>query len=155
MSAHVSDRLPLAAAGLLEPEEAADVQAHVRGCAACGEEAAGWRALADELRRMPAPRPSPTLVARTRAAVEASLAARAERAWNRAALGFLVAFAWTMAVGTWAAVDLVRGALALRLGTAFLPTAAWYGAYVLVGWLSAGAAAVLLGRREAEEGRIA
>jgi hypothetical protein len=32
-------------------------------------------------------------------------------------------------------------------------TAAWYAAYVIAGWLTAGAAATLLGRREPEEGR--
>jgi anti-sigma factor RsiW len=154
MSAHVDDRLPLAAAGVLAPDEAEMLDAHVRDCPACARQAARWRGMGDELRRMPQPRPTAALVARTRAAVEARFAARAEQAWNRAALGFLVAFAWTMAVGTWAVVDLVRGALALRLGATLLPTAAWYLAYVLVGWLSAGAAAALLGRRAAEEGRI-
>ena len=102
---------------------------------------------------MPAPRPSRALVARTVAAVEERLAERAERLWNRAALGFLVAFAWTLAVVAWLLVDLVRGELALRLGSSMAPTAAWYAAYVIAGWLTAGAAAVLLGRRSHEEGR--
>jgi hypothetical protein len=35
------------------------------------------------------------------------------------------------------------------------PTAAWYAAYVIAGWLTAGVAAALLGRRTPEEGRIA
>ncbi len=102
---------------------------------------------------MAAPRPSRALVARTVEAVEERLAERAERAWNRAALGFLVAFAWTLAVVAWLLVDLVRGELALRLGSAIRPTAAWYAAYVVTGWLTAGAAAVLLGRGAREEGR--
>ena len=51
-------------------------------------------------------------------------------------------FAWTLAVVAWLLVDLVRGELALRLGSAVLPTAAWYAAYLVAGWLSAGAAAV-------------
>lgn len=102
---------------------------------------------------MAAPRPSRGLVARTIEAVEERLAERAERRWNRAALGFLVAFAWTLAVVGWLVADLVRGELALRLGSSMAPTAAWYAAYVVTGWLTAGAAAVLLGRGSREQGR--
>jgi predicted anti-sigma-YlaC factor YlaD len=153
MSGHVTDRLPLAAAGALDPAVAARVEAHLRDCAACATEAGEWRRLAEGLGRMQVPRPSRALVARTVAAVEERLAERAERRWNRAALGFLVGFAWTLAVVAWLLVDLVRGELALRLGSSMAPTAAWYAAYVIAGWLTAGAAAVLLGRSAREEGR--
>lgn len=154
MSGHVTDRLPLAAAGALDPAEAARVEAHVRECAACASEAGAWRRLAEGLGWMPSPRPSRALVARTVEAVEARLAERRENAWNRAALGFLVAFAWTMAVVSWLLVDLLTGELALRIERSFGPPAAWYGAYLVTGWFSAGVAAVLLGRRRQEEGRI-
>jgi hypothetical protein len=87
--------------------------------------------------------------------VEAVLAERSERAWNRAALGFLVAFAWTLAVVSWLVFDLVAGGLAVRLGGTVGPTATWYGVYLVAGWLSAGAAAFLLGRRTREEGGVA
>jgi predicted anti-sigma-YlaC factor YlaD len=153
MSGHVTDRLPLAAAGALDPAVAARVEAHLRDCAACATEAGEWRRLAEGLGRIQVPRPSRALVARTVAAVEERLAERAERRWNRAALGFLVGFAWTLAVVAWLLVDLVRGELALRLGSSMAPTAAWYAAYVIAGWLTAGAAAVLLGRSAREEGR--
>jgi anti-sigma factor RsiW len=153
MSGHVTDLLALAAARALDPADEARVEAHLRECEACATEAARWRRLAEELGRMAAPRPSRALVARTVEAVEERLAERAERAWNRAALGFLVAFAWTLAVVAWLLVDLVRGELALRFGSAMAPTAAWYAAYVVTGWLTAGAAAVLLGRGAREEGR--
>ena len=155
MSAHVSDLLALAAAGALDPAEQAQVEAHLGECAACAREAAAWRRVAEGLRTLPAPRPSRALVARTVEAVEVRLAERAERAWNRAALGFLVAFAWTLAVLSWLVIDLVTGGLALRLDRSVGPTAAWYAAYVMTGWLTAGAAAALLGRRAQEEGRIA
>jgi anti-sigma factor RsiW len=153
MSAHVSELLALAAAGALDPAEEARVSAHLRECAACASEALEWRRLADGLAHLPAPRPPRALVARTVEAVEALLAERAERAWNRAALGFLVAFAWTLAVVSWLVVDLVTGELALRLSRPVGPAAAWYGAYVVAGWVAAGAAAVLLGRSAREEGR--
>ena len=153
MSGHVTDLLALAAARALDPVDEARVEAHLRECAACAGEAAQWRRIAEGLGRMAAPRPSRALVARTVEAVEQRLVERAERAWNRAALGFLVAFAWTLAVVAWLLVDLARGELALRLGGAMAPTAAWYAAYVVTGWLTAGAAAVLLGRGAREEGR--
>ena len=153
MSAHVKELLALAAAGALEPSEAARVEAHLRECAACGAEAGEWRRLAEGLGRLPTPRPSRALVSRTVEAVEARLAERSERAWNRAALGFLVAFAWTLAVVSWLLLDLATGVLALRLDRPVGPTAAWYAAYVIAGWLTAGAAATLLGRRAPEERR--
>jgi anti-sigma factor RsiW len=131
------------------------VAAHLGECAACAAEAAEWRRLAQELGRLPAPKASPGLVARTVQAVEERLAERAEQAWNRAALGFLVAFAWTLAIVAWLAFDLVAGGLAAWLGGPIGPTAAWYGVYLVAGWLSAGAAAVLLGRRSQEEGGVA
>jgi len=155
MSGHVTSLLPLAAAGALDPGEAFRVEAHLRECVVCRAEAAAWRDVAGELGRLPAPKPSRALVARTVEAVEERLAERAERAWNRAALGFLVAFAWTLAVLSWVVVDLVNGVLALRLERSVGSSAAWYAAYLVAGWLSAGAAAVLLGRRAREEGRIA
>jgi anti-sigma factor RsiW len=155
MSGHVHDLLALAAAGALDADEAARVEAHARECRECAAAADAWQRVAEELRRLPAPRASGALAARTRTAVEQQLARQTERAWARAALGFLVAFAWTLAVAAWLVADLVRGELALRLGTALAPTAAWYGGYVLSGWIAAGAAALLLGRRAPSQGRIA
>jgi anti-sigma factor RsiW len=155
MTGHVTELLALAAAGALDPGESARVEAHLRECAACAAEAAEWSRLAEGLGRMPPPRPSRALVARTVEAVEERLAERSERAWNRAALGFLVAFAWTLAVLSWMLVDLVTGALALRLERSVGSSTVWYAAYLVAGWLTAGAAAVLLGRRAQEEGRIA
>ena len=154
MSAHVTEVLALATAEALDPAEAARVEAHLRECAACAAEAAEWRRLAEGLGRLPPARPSRSLVARTVEAVEGHLAERAEQAWNRAALGFLVAFAWTLAVVAWVVLDLVTGALALRLDHPVGSPAAWYAVYLVVGWLSAGTATVLLGRRAREEGRV-
>ena len=153
MNGHVTEPLALAAAGALDRAEAARIEAHLRECAACAAEAGEWRHLTEGLRRLPAPKPSRALVARTVEAVESRLAERAERAWNRAALGFVVAFAWTLTVVAWVVLDLLAGGLALRLGSSMGPTAAWYAAYVIAGWLTAGAAAVLLGRSTREEGR--
>jgi anti-sigma factor RsiW len=155
MSAHVTELLPLVAAGALDAREQARVAAHLDECEACAGEALAWRRVATGLRELTAPRPSRALVARTVEAVEIRLAERAERAWNRAALGFLVAFAWTLALLSWLVIDLVAGGLALRLDRPVGPTAAWYAAYVVAGWLAAGVTAALVGRRAQEQGRIA
>jgi anti-sigma factor RsiW len=155
MSAHVTELLPLAAAGALDAQEQARVAAHLGACEACARKAAAWRRLAGSLGQLPASRPSRALVARTVEAVEAQLAARAERAWNRAALGFVIGFAWTLALLSWVVIDLVAGGLALRVDRPVGPTAAWYAAYVAAGWLAAGVAAVFVGRRTQAEGRLA
>jgi predicted anti-sigma-YlaC factor YlaD len=153
MSPHVSELLALAAAGALDATESARVAEHLRDCEACAAAAREWRALAEALGRLPEPRPAPALVARTREAVAALVAERAERAWNRAALAFVVGLAWTLAVFGWLVFDLVAGELALRLARPIGSLAGWYGAYLMAGWLAAAVAAVLLGRRVQEEGR--
>ena len=155
MSAHVTELLPLAAAGALDAREQAQVAAHLRECEACARQALAWRRVATGLAELHAPRPSRALVARTVEAVEVRLAERAERAWNRAALGFLIAFAWTLAVLSWVVIDLVAGGLALRLDRPVGEAAAWYAAYVVTGWLAAGVATAFAGRRAPQEGRIA
>jgi anti-sigma factor RsiW len=153
MSDHVTDRLALAAAGALDAAEESQVGEHLGECASCATEAAAWRDLALKLRTLPTPRPSRALLARTVESVEKHFAERSERVWSQAALGFLVAFAWTLTVVSWVFLDLVTGGLAMRLGRPLGTTAAWYVAYVAAGWLTAGAAAVLLGRSERDEGR--
>jgi len=155
MSPHVTELLPLGAAGALDAQQQALVAAHLGECEACARDAAAWGRVATGLAELKAPRPSRALVASTVEAVEARLAARAERAWNRAALGFLVAFAWTLTVLSWVVIDLVAGGLALRLDRPVGPPAAWYASYVAAGWLAAGVAATFVGRRAQDEGRIA
>lgn len=154
MSDHVAGRLALAAAAELDAEERTRVESHLRECPACAGEAAAWRRLAEELGRLPAPKAPRALVERTRAAVEDRLGERAEQAWNRVALGFLVAFAWTTAVAAWLVLDLLAGGLALWLARPVVSTAALYAAYLVAGWMAAGAAAVLIGRRAREQGRF-
>lgn len=151
MSTHVRELLALEAAGALDPADASRMEEHLRECGDCAREAEEWRRLVEGLGRLPSPRPSRALVARTVEAFEQRRVERSERAWNRAALGFVVAFAWTVTVVAWMVLRLVTGELALQLGRPVGPVAAWYAAYVFAGWLTAGAAAVLLGRRRQEE----
>lgn len=154
MSEHVYDLLPLLAAEALAPGEAEEVERHLAECPACAREAEGWRLLGRELERLPAPAPTRLLVERTIGAVEARLAERRERAWARTAVAFLVAFAWSLTVLSWGALELVVGQVALRLDRPVGAVAGWYAIYVAAGWLSAAAAAVLLGRHVREQGGL-
>ena len=155
MSGHVEDLLALRAARALRPDEEAGVAGHLGECPTCRGQAEAWERVAAELDRLPDPPASPGLLARTRAAVERWQAEREERVWNRAALGFLIAFGWTLTGVAWLLLEIFVGALAVRLDRPLGPTAAWFGVYLVAGWVMAGAATVLLGRRAPEEGRIA
>jgi anti-sigma factor RsiW len=155
MSGHVNDLLALAAAGALEPEEQERANAHLEECADCARLAEEWRELGDGLRDLPVPTPQPGLVARVRAEVERRQAEREEQAWNRVALGFLIVFGWTLTGVAWLLLELLMGELAVRMDRPLGPTAAWFAAYLVAGWLAAAAATVLLGRRAQEEGRLA
>jgi anti-sigma factor RsiW len=155
MSGHVTELLSLAAAGVLDRGERQRVDGHLRGCAACASEAERWRALGNGLRDLAPPRPSAGLLARTREAVDRWKAEGEERRWNRLALGFLIVFGWTLSGVAWLLIELVVGGLAVRLDRPLGPTAAWFTAYLLAGWLAAATATVLLGRRAQEEGRLA
>jgi anti-sigma factor RsiW len=155
MSEHVVDLLALEAAGTLSPEEEAHVSQHLGECADCAARAEAWRALAGGLHDLPAPKPSSGLLARTREAVERHQAEREERAWNQAALGFLIVLGWTLTGVAWLLLQLLVGEMATRFDRSFGSTAVWFTVYLVAGWVGAGAAAVLLGRRTYEEGRMA
>jgi anti-sigma factor RsiW len=155
VNGHVTELLALAAAGALERDEQARVDAHLAECPDCAAEAERWRGLAGGLRELPTPTVAAGLVARTRAAVERAQAEREERAWNRAALGFLVVFGWTLGVVVWFIFDLLLGEAAVRLDRSLGSTALWFGLYLAAGWMAAAAATVLLGRQAREEGRLA
>jgi anti-sigma factor RsiW len=155
MSGHVTELLALAAAGALDPGEQERVDTHLQECRDCAGQAEQWRRLGDGLRDLPTPAPSPGLLARTRAAIERRQAEREEQTWNRAALGFLIVFGWTLTGVAWLIIELLVGELTLRFDRPLGPTVAWFTAYLVAGWVAAAAATVLLGRRPHEEGRLA
>ena len=146
-------QLPLASAGALDAEEQRQLDAHLSGCAACAAEAERWTELAGALRRLPTPQPSPALVERVRARAEAVLAATAEEQFNYRLMAFLVLFSWTVALASWPIVRLLTEGMFgwLKLQHTWLGLAA----YTVLGWLTAGVAAGLLGWRNRAARRIA
>lgn len=56
---HPTERLPLAAAGLLDDGQAAEIAAHVRRCPVCADELRGWEGIATAARTAAATPPRP------------------------------------------------------------------------------------------------
>lgn len=155
MSEHLDHLLELRAARALSSAEEEKVAAHLLECEECQVEEREWGRMAEAFRRLPDAAPSSALLARTRAAVERWQAEREERVWNRVALGFLIVFGWTLTGVAWLLLEIFVGALAARLDQPVGSTEMWFVVYLVAGWVMAGAAAVMLGRRAPAEGRIA
>jgi len=147
MSEHdeIRNLLSLAAAGVLEEIEEQRVAVHVARCAQCAAELESWQALAGGLRRLPTPQAPAALVERVRARAVAELAGHTEEQFTYRVLAFLVLFSWVVALASW---PIVRWATEEILGWLNLQQT-WLGvvSYTLLGWLTAGVAAGLLGGR--------
>jgi anti-sigma factor RsiW len=147
MSEHeeIRNLLSLAAAGVLEETEEQRVAVHAARCPECAAELQNWQALAGGLRCLPTPQAPAALVERVRIRAAAELAAQAEERFNHRVLAFLVLFSWTVAFASW---PIVRFVIQEVLGW-FHVQQIWFGVvgYTLLGWLTAGVAAGLLGGR--------
>lgn len=149
MSEHDSIRelLALAASGALDAEEEQRVTRHLATCEACAAELESWRSLTGALRRLPTPQPSATLVERTYAQAASELAAQARRTNGNGVrtLVWLVAFTWAFTLATCPVITFVCESLfpALRgeWTRLWIPVAG----LSLLGWMTAGAAAVMIG----------
>ena len=151
----VRELLTLSAAGALGASEQQMVERHLAECAECARELEGWNALAGGLRRLPTPRPSAALVERTRTLMVKHLAAEAERRWDLGLLVFAVLFAWTLTLAGWPIARLLMSGAASWLDMSFRQAWLGYAAYTAVGWMTAGAAAVILGLRHRTSRRLA
>jgi anti-sigma factor RsiW len=140
MSEHeqVRELMALAAAGGLDAEERACVERHVRGCAECQREFEMWCAYAQGLRELPEVAVPLGLAERTLARMREQNAAAEDRRWNAVVLGGLAAFGWASSVAGWVVVREV----------APVSFAAWSVGWMVVAWITAGVAAVVLGGQE-------
>jgi anti-sigma factor RsiW len=153
--ATLRERLSLAVAGALEPEEQVELERHVANCAECAAELDRWRALAGGLKRLPTPQPSPMLVERVRASFEQAAAERVERLRSVAALALLVMFSWTLTLASWPVVRAASNGLASWLDVGVSTGWAGLAWYVVLTWLTAGVAAGMLAWQRQRERRLA
>ena len=156
MSEHESVRglLALAASGVLDMDEQLRVDRHVRDCEECRREVETWQAYARELHQLPQPQAPARLMERTRNRVLQERAAIIERRWEDLVLAALALFAWTVTLSGWLVLRIFTGGALLIMGTNFLSLAAWSVASTVLAWISAAAAALVLGRKRRQWRRI-
>ena len=157
MSEHdkIRQLLALAAADALTSAEQKQVAEHVRSCIACSNELGAWQPIANELRRLPTPQPSPWLVRATLARAEAKLTEQAEHDWNRRVMIFVLSFAWLLTTANWAVFHVMSERFGRLLGPEF-SNHAWisFGAFSALEWLAGSVPAVMLAIRQRDERRL-
>lgn len=151
----IRELLALAAAEALGPEEDLLVARHRETCDECSAELERWGVLTGGLRRLPTPQPRTAVVERARAQAEARLADETEHRWQRAVIIFLVLYAWILTVVTWPIFRLIMGGLLTRLEPGFNHSWLLFAAYMILVWLTGGAAAVVLARHRQQGRRMA
>jgi anti-sigma factor RsiW len=153
--AEIRAQLALVAAGALDAEAEARVTRHAATCASCAAELEDWRLIADGLRRLPTPQPSPALYERTRSMVVGQLAEQTARRENRTVLILLVIFSWVVTVLSWPVFRFAAGGLLSVLDIRFQGAWLLFGIFTGLTWLAGGSAALLLSVRRQQEGRLA
>ena len=151
----IREMLPLAAADALEPNESELVIQHARTCPQCSAEIEQWQHLSRGLRQLPTPQPSPDLVQRTCARVEARVIDEREHAWNRRVMISLVLFAWALTLTSWPIVRLVSGGLLSLLDPRLNQSWLGFAGFTSLVWLTGGISAVLLARHQRRERSLA
>jgi anti-sigma factor RsiW len=96
----IRNLLALAAAGALEPDEQAKLNAHLRGCKQCAARLDSFSNIATALGKLPPAGPPLGLAARTRARVSAELMSQAERRSHHLLVGLLICFGWILTLAT-------------------------------------------------------
>lgn len=147
--------LSLAAAGALDSREDQRVADHLRSCEACAEELRFWQEMGASLRRLPTPQAAPSLVARTLALAQASLAEASERRFERRLLVIGVVFSWVLVALSWPLAQLLASGWISLLGVGFAQKWENFAVFTAVCWLAGGAAVILLARMRQRERRLA
>jgi predicted anti-sigma-YlaC factor YlaD len=150
----IRNLLPLQVAGGNSREEQMRVDDHLRQCSDCRSELASLRALAADLKSIPAPQPMFGLAQRTRARIMAEMAAKAERRQNQRNLALLIAFAWIVTALTFMAGKYLAQDIAAWLK---MSPSAWVNAFIWYTIFSAIASiafAGLVARRHRNDRRL-
>jgi anti-sigma factor RsiW len=128
--------LPLAAAGGLDGEDAAAVRKHLGQCATCAEEFKRWETVVSHVAKAPVQPEVPAWLAqRTIQRVKHAREATEQKRWNNRVLAGLVAFSWATALASWPVVHYAAG----------IGLWPWLGLSMVLCWVTAGSAAVILG----------
>ena len=149
MNEHESIRaqLALAAAGVLGRDEMRQLEQHARECETCRRELEVWGLYVRGLQQLPQPEFPANLFARTHGRVLHEREQAMERKRNSWLLGALAAYSWAISFAVWAvARTLTHGSLEF-FGTNLLSAGPWILISGVSTWVTAGAAAVMLGRR--------
>jgi anti-sigma factor RsiW len=134
--------LPAAAADLVGPEEERRIRRHLSQCESCRRERDQWLVVTDGLRRLPQPVIPSGLVERTQTlALQQTKENAAHRELNWWLAGILV-WGW---LSNGAVLFSVRAVLGI--GRPVL----WFGIWMVLAWVTAGSAAVMLGHRTANQ----
>ncbi len=152
MSEHESMRelLALAAAGALDAEEQRRLDQHAAECPLCRRELEVWSAYSAALQRLPQPALPAQLMERTRSRILQERAAVADRRWDELMLGALALFAWTVGLSFWFLMRVFTGGALVIMGANLVQLGAWSAISTVLVWLTAAAAAMMLGKRRRE-----
>lgn len=152
MSDHerISGLLPLAAAGLLDPEEERALRRHAAGCADCSAALRVWQAIGAGFAALPQPSVPRELAAATHRRLAAALSAEAARRWDEAVLACLALFGWTVGLSMWAVYRMLGGGYGALVEVGWAESLVWLTGTTVLAWLTAGVAAALAAQRRKE-----
>ena len=128
--------LALAAADALDPTEQRRVDQHAWECDLCRKDLETWAAYAQSLRKLPQPAAPAGMVQRTQARILQERTPAENRRTSELMLGALAIFGWGSGWAFWTVARAIIGGSLLT----------WLLASTVLVWMTAGTAAVMLGR---------
>ena len=140
--------LALYAADALGPGERRRVEQHSGSCDACRRELLAWDSYASGLTQLPQPLAPQGLMERTRMRIVQQREAAAARRRENAMLAALVVLGWAVSLATWTAIRALAGGSLVVLGANVVSGASWFLVSTVFAWMTAAAAAAMLGRRD-------
>ncbi|HVB35717.1 MAG TPA: zf-HC2 domain-containing protein [Candidatus Acidoferrales bacterium] len=147
--------LSWAASGALDATEDQRVSAHLRACPACAAELASWQAIGAGLRRIPTPRASAELVARTIARAQLRFVEESDRRSERKMLALIIVFSWIFVALSWPLAQLLNRGWMTLFGLGFAQGWKNFAVFTAFCWIAGAAAAILLAMRRDRERRLA
>jgi anti-sigma factor RsiW len=139
--------LALYAADALDPGQRRSVEQHAGSCEICRRELLAWGFYARGLELLPQPMAPEGLMEHTRARIMEQRKASAARGRENVTLASLVVFGWAASLATWALIRVLTGGNLQVLGANLASGVTWSLVSTVFAWMTAAAAAAMLGRR--------